>query len=52
MRAIFCKLKGDGAPLPPRPANRAVALVGALVVVTVALVYNNVMRDARYPKYW
>jgi CBS-domain-containing membrane protein len=27
-------------------------LIGALIVVTVALVYNNVTRDARYPKYW
>ena len=27
-------------------------LVGALVVVAVALVYNNVTRDAKYPKYW
>ena len=27
-------------------------LVGALVVVAVALVYNNATRDAKYPKYW
>lgn len=27
-------------------------LVGALVLVAVALVYNNATRDARYPKYW
>lgn len=27
-------------------------LVGALVLVAVALVYNNVTRDAKYPKYW
>jgi len=27
-------------------------LVGALVVVAVALVYNNATRPARYPKYW
>jgi CBS-domain-containing membrane protein len=27
-------------------------LVGALIVVAVALVYNNATRDARYPKYW
>jgi CBS-domain-containing membrane protein len=27
-------------------------LVGALVVVAVALIYNNVTRDAAYPKYW
>jgi len=27
-------------------------LVGALVVVAVALVYNNAIRDAKYPKYW
>ncbi len=27
-------------------------LVGALVVVIVALVYNNMTREARYPKYW
>jgi len=27
-------------------------LVGALVVIAVALVYNNVSREARYPKYW
>ncbi|MCS5693230.1 HPP family protein [Cyanobium sp. FGCU-6] len=26
--------------------------VGALVVVAVALVYNNATRPARYPKYW
>ena len=27
-------------------------LFGALVVVAVALIYNNATRDARYPKYW
>jgi CBS-domain-containing membrane protein len=27
-------------------------LVGALVVVVIALVYNNVTRESRYPKYW
>ena len=27
-------------------------LVGAMVVVAVALVYNNVTRDEKYPKYW
>lgn len=27
-------------------------LVGAMVLVAVALVYNNVTRDAKYPKYW
>ncbi len=27
-------------------------LVGALLVTAVALVFNNVTRDARYPKYW
>lgn len=27
-------------------------LVGVLVLVAVALVYNNVSRDAKYPKYW
>ncbi len=27
-------------------------LVGALIVVAVALVYNNAIRSARYPKYW
>lgn len=27
-------------------------LVGALVVVLVALMYNNATREARYPKYW
>ena len=27
-------------------------LVGALVVVAVALVYNNATRVAKYPKYW
>jgi CBS-domain-containing membrane protein len=27
-------------------------LAGALVVIGVALVYNNVTREARYPKYW
>ena len=28
------------------------SLVGALVLVAVALVYNNATRDAKYPKYW
>jgi CBS-domain-containing membrane protein len=27
-------------------------LMGALLIVAVALVYNNVVRSARYPKYW
>lgn len=27
-------------------------LFGAVLVVAVALVYNNATRDARYPKYW
>ncbi len=27
-------------------------LVGALIVVAVALIYNNVTRKAAYPKYW
>jgi CBS-domain-containing membrane protein len=27
-------------------------LAGALIVVAVALIYNNVTRDAAYPKYW
>ena len=27
-------------------------LVGALVLVVIALVYNNATRDAKYPKYW
>ena len=27
-------------------------LVGALVLVAVALIYNNATRDVRYPKYW
>ncbi|MDX2227282.1 MAG: HPP family protein [Verrucomicrobiae bacterium] len=27
-------------------------LVGALVLVVVALIYNNATRDAKYPKYW
>ena len=27
-------------------------LAGSLIVVAVALVYNNVTRDAKYPKYW
>lgn len=27
-------------------------LIGALVVVAVALVYNNTTRTERYPKYW
>jgi len=27
-------------------------LIGALIVIGVALVYNNVTREARYPKYW
>lgn len=27
-------------------------LVGALILVMVAVVYNNASREARYPKYW
>lgn len=27
-------------------------LAGALLLVAVALIYNNTIRDARYPKYW
>ena len=27
-------------------------LVGAIVLVIVALIYNNVTREAKYPKYW
>lgn len=27
-------------------------LLGALVIVGVALIYNNTTRNARYPKYW
>ena len=27
-------------------------LLGSLVVIAVALLYNNATRDARYPKYW
>jgi CBS-domain-containing membrane protein len=27
-------------------------LVGAILVTAVALVYNNLVREARYPKYW
>jgi CBS-domain-containing membrane protein len=27
-------------------------LVGAIMLVAVALVYNNAIRDAKYPKYW
>ncbi len=27
-------------------------LLGALVIVAVALIYNNSTRDARYPQYW
>lgn len=27
-------------------------LVGAVLVVIVALIYNNAVREARYPKYW
>lgn len=27
-------------------------LAGALLLVAVALIYNNVIRDTRYPKYW
>jgi len=27
-------------------------LAGALLLVAVALIYNNVTRDAKYPKYW
>jgi CBS-domain-containing membrane protein len=27
-------------------------LIGSLVVIAVALVYNNVTREGRYPKYW
>lgn len=27
-------------------------LLGALVIVVVALIYNNATRESRYPKYW
>jgi hypothetical protein len=27
-------------------------LPAALLLVTAALIYNNAIRDARYPKYW
>jgi CBS-domain-containing membrane protein len=27
-------------------------LIGAIVLVLVALIYNNATRNARYPKYW
>lgn len=27
-------------------------LVGAVLIVVVALIYNNMTREARYPKYW
>jgi CBS-domain-containing membrane protein len=27
-------------------------LIGAVVIVLVALVYNNLSREARWPKYW
>ena len=27
-------------------------LMGALVIIAVALFYNNATRSARYPKYW
>ena len=27
-------------------------LIGALILVAVALVYNNVTREGKYPKYW
>ena len=27
-------------------------LFGAILVVIVALLYNNMTRDVRYPKYW
>jgi CBS-domain-containing membrane protein len=27
-------------------------IVGALILVVVALIYNNATRDAKYPKYW
>jgi CBS-domain-containing membrane protein len=27
-------------------------LAGSLILVAIALVYNNATRDARYPKYW
>lgn len=30
----------------------APTLLGAVVMVGVALIYNNVTREARYPKYW
>ena len=50
------KLKGDGAALPPRaPGWSFVAfptLIGALLLLLVALIYNNATREARYPKYW
>ena len=42
---VFLGLPGWGFLLFP-------TLVGALVVVAVALVYNNATRTERYPKYW
>ena len=27
-------------------------LIGAVIVVAIALIYNNATREARYPKYW
>ena len=42
---VFLGLPGWGFLLFP-------TLVGALVVVAVALVYNNATRTHRYPKYW
>lgn len=27
-------------------------LIGALILVVVALIYNNITREAKYPKYW
>ena len=42
---VFLGLPGWGFLLFP-------TLVGALVVVAVALVYNNATRTQRYPKYW
>ena len=42
--SLFDKLKGDGAPLPPQPAGRAIALAwlgGFLAIAAVTLLTDH-----------
>ncbi len=42
---VFLMLPGWGFLLAP-------TLIGACMLVVVALIYNNLIREANYPKYW